>query len=97
MTTPDDPARTPAPLDLRPMLATASDALPTGDAHPTGDALPTGDAHPTGDARAPDTRGADARAELIGDRRRERALLWKGLLALLLVVALVLARQYWWV
>ncbi len=37
------------------------------------------------------------RLELARDRRRERALAWKGLFALLVVVAVVLARQYWWV
>jgi predicted nucleic acid-binding Zn ribbon protein len=44
-----------------------------------------------------DTASDGARDELVADRRRERALLWKGLLALLVVVALVLARQQWWV
>jgi cytoskeletal protein RodZ len=39
----------------------------------------------------------DARSELAEDRRRERALQWKGALALLVVIAVVLARQYWWV
>ena len=37
------------------------------------------------------------RLELTRDRRRERALVWKGVFALLVVVALALARQYWWV
>ena len=38
----------------------------------------------------------DARTELADDRRRERRLRWKGVLALLVVVAVVLVRQYWW-
>lgn len=37
------------------------------------------------------------RLELTRDRRRERALYWKGAFAVLVVVALALARQYWWV
>jgi predicted nucleic acid-binding Zn ribbon protein len=38
----------------------------------------------------------DPHTELIDDRRRERMLRWKGVLALVVVVAVVLARQYWW-
>jgi predicted nucleic acid-binding Zn ribbon protein len=47
----------------------------------------------TDDERTP----VHPRLELARDRRRERALVWKGAFALLVVVAMALARQYWWV
>ncbi|SHF54227.1 hypothetical protein SAMN05443575_0247 [Jatrophihabitans endophyticus] len=36
-----------------------------------------------------------ARTELAADRRTERRMLWKGLLALLVVVVLVVLRQHY--